>query len=111
MQHESALTGSPDLVLPLVRSIGREIAERRQALESLESRRDELDGGRELWLIDAECSAHRRGIRHAREELRRLGCSLIGTEPLTIRISCDCEEGKRSFLWSVERDDVRVPGV
>jgi hypothetical protein len=44
-----------------------------------------------MWL--AEAAAHKRGLRLAREELEKLGCSVVGMEPLTFRIP-----GR--WLWS-----------
>jgi len=91
-------------LLPLLASIGREIQERTQSLADLEaaieraSERPGLDPHRMHALV-AEAAAHRMGIRLARAELERLGCSVVGTEPLTFRIPGRIGDTRRSFFW------------
>ena len=96
-------------LLPLLGAIGREIQERTEALDRLEKdiarlsaipyvdTQDQLS--RELQGKLAEASAHRRGLRLAKQELDRLGCSVVGTEPLTIRIPGRVGEALHSFVW------------
>jgi len=91
-------------LMPLLRSITREIEERRAELEDLESRieRTEADVPVDRDLLRAltsEASIHRRELRAAETELERLGCSVVGTEPLTIRIPTRSRSGDRSLLW------------
>jgi len=90
-------------LLVLVRSIGRELAERMEAVEALEGallraapRGESSDAFR---LASADAATHCRAIRHARDELERLGGSIVGESPLTLRIRV--EEGGRSesLLW------------
>ncbi len=91
-------------LLPLLGAIGVEIRERAEALERLEKRlellnsRPHSDSG-EIRELVAQAAAHRRGVRLARKELDRLGCSVVGTEPLTIRIPGRVGEARRSFVW------------
>ena len=96
-------------LLPLLGAIGREIQERAAALARLErqiealtatpySDSDETLSG-VLHSKLAEASAHRRGLRLARQELERLGCSVVGTEPLTFRIPGRVGEANHSFVW------------
>ena len=91
-------------ILPLLESIGREITERSLALAHLETEittlesEDPVDDDRMHGLV-AEASAHRRGLRLAKAELERLGCSVVGTTPLTFRIPGRIGTRDRSFVW------------
>ena len=104
MKHKLYDRRSARELLPLLGAIGRELQERREALERLEARLERLkqephsdpDEVRELV---AETASHRLGLRLARNELDRLGCSVVGTEPLTIRIPGRVGEARRSFVW------------
>jgi len=91
-------------LLPLLDSIGFEIEERSRRLATLEREIELLSSGepfeREALLErQAEIATHRRGVRLARAELERLGCSLVGTEPLTFRIPGADGLRRRSFVW------------
>ncbi len=91
-------------LLPLLGSIGREIEERTVSLAKIEARIEALSDRPnpdrdEMHNLIAEASAHRRGIRLCRQELERLGCSVVGTEPLTFRIPGRVGEAKHSFVW------------
>jgi hypothetical protein len=91
-------------LLPLLGSIGREIEERTAALEEIEARIESLSEAFstkrvDLQILIAEAAAHRRGIRLARKELERLGCSVVGTTPLTFRIPGRVGEANHSFVW------------
>ena len=91
-------------LLPLLASIGRELEERTTALEEIETRIDSLSEKASTQRVDiqilvAEAAAHRRGVRLAREELERLGCSVVGTTPLTFRIPGRVGEANHSFVW------------
>ena len=90
-------------LLPLLASIGREIDERSQQLESVLSKLESLgtkdsDKSHARPLI-AEAANHRRELRHAREELSRLGCSVVGTTPLTFCIPGKEGPNSRSVVW------------
>lgn len=89
-------------LLPLLGAIGREIEERSQALNALEERIAALEAHpttQELQRTVAEAAEHRRGIRLAKRELERLGCSVLGTAPLTFRIPGRVGEALQSFVW------------
>ena len=91
-------------LLPLLASIGREIEERTVALEVLETRIESATAkahknSEQVHALVADAAAQRRGIRQARAELERLGCSVLGTEPLTFRIPGRVGEAKKSFVW------------
>jgi hypothetical protein len=88
---------------PLLDSIVHEIEERTALLESIEA---DLAEFRESPFLEqnesslrAEAASQRRELRHCREELERLGCSVVGTSPMTIRIPT--HEGSRhlSRVW------------
>ncbi|MCZ6597800.1 MAG: DUF2203 family protein [Planctomycetota bacterium] len=93
-------------LVPFLDSITREILERSAALERLEARIAELESrsrGRaeenDLFDLVADAALHRRELRYAKKELDRLGCSIVGTEPLTIRIPGRQGASRRSFVW------------
>ena len=90
-------------LLPLLNSITREIQERQEKLDKLEDRIASLSGNPRntsdhLDLI-AEAATHRRELRHAKEELLKLGCSIVGTAPITIRIPGQRGSERRSFVY------------
>jgi hypothetical protein len=87
-------------LLPLLGAIGREIQERSERLAVLEAEIEAASSCFDEELLHqrvAEAAAHRRGLRLAKAELERLGCSVVGMAPLTIRIRD--ERSKRSFVW------------
>ncbi len=91
-------------LLPLLESIGKEIRERSLKLTAIELRLEELEGlpsadENEIHLHVAEASQHRRALRLAKQELERLGCSVVGTAPLTFRIRGEEGTQKTSFVW------------
>ena len=106
MKHKTYNRRHATQLLPLLGAIGREIQERSHTLaaleeriEQLESRDHEKHGNEELQRLVAEAATHRRGIRLAKRELDRLGCSVVGTAPLTFRIPGRVGEAKHSFVW------------
>jgi hypothetical protein len=77
-------------LLPLLDAIALEIAERRRALRRLEraraaARRTSARANHRESLV-ADIAVHRRELRHALEEVRRLGCTVVGLDPPTFRI-------------------------
>ena len=77
-------------MLPLLNAIGRELRERGDRLKELESAMERHALARDkqgLRLAAAEAAESYRAVRHAREELVRLGVELIGSEPPTLRVS------------------------
>ena len=94
---------------PLLDSISREIEERSLALEALEGRIHELKNSPfyagELRALEAEVAAHRREMRLCHDELERLGCTVLGTTPITIRIPTLVGKKRRSLVWQHVADD------
>jgi chromosome segregation ATPase len=91
-------------LIPLLRSITRELEERRAEIERLEAHRDRTEADVPvdqdlLRSLAAEIAVHRRELRAAESELERLGCSVVGTTPLTIRIPTGSRRGSRSLIW------------
>jgi len=91
-------------ILPLLESIGREISERTEELNTIEAEIERLSGevvyGHDrMHRLVAEAAAHRRGLRQAKSELEQLGCSVVGTTPLTFRIPGRIGRTNRSFVW------------
>jgi hypothetical protein len=79
-------------LVPLLRSITREMRERTHAIEHLEAKlRDALrkppgtdpDG---LAQVQAELATQKRELRHTRKDLERLGCVLDESHPLRVLI-------------------------
>ena len=92
----------------LLRSIGREMQERRGALNLLEHRMEMLaeepcPDRDEVNNLVAEIATHRRELRQVEKELKILGCFVVGTEPLTIRIPGRIGDARHSFVWQQER--------
>ena len=92
---------SPTHLLPLLRSIGREIVERAEALAELEERVrtfskkvHQAEIAREI----ASIAEHKRSLRYAHEELEQLGCSIAELNPLTFRIGTDEDA---DLLWTL----------
>lgn len=94
---------------PLLDSISREIEARTEALEALETRIHELRNSPfysdEPVRLEAEMAVHRRELRHCRQELERLGCTVLGTSPLTVRIPTQVGKKRESLLWQHVTDD------
>ena len=93
---------------PLLRSIAREMQERTRALNLLEHRMEMLAADPypdrdETNNLVAEIATHKRELRQAEKELRNLGCSVVGTEPLAIRIPGRIGNTRRSFVWQQGR--------
>jgi len=91
-------------MLPLLAAISGEITDRNKALEILDIEIEALRSmtspdGEALRHAVAETATHRRELRQAKRELERLGCSVVGTEPLTLRIPGRVGEARHSFVW------------
>ncbi len=89
---------------PLLRSIAREFAERTRSVRGLEGRMAELcqtprPDRDELRRVAAEAAAHYRGLRLARREIEGLGCSVVGTAPLTVCVPTRVAGNKKSLLF------------
>ena len=101
-RHARALT-------PLLDSISREIEERAILLETLEERIQELKNSpfyaADLRQLEAEAATQRRELRQCHSELERLGCTVLGTTPITIRIPTLVGKQRRSVVWQHVADD------
>jgi len=91
-------------LLSLLASISRELDERGEAIAALETRLEDLvtrmdADPSEIRSLVAELSLHRREVRACHRELERLGCSVVGTTPLTIRIPTRTGKTRRSLVW------------
>lgn len=90
-------------LLPLLRSISSEIQERTNDLERIEALLARADAGKPIRAdvrdLTAAAATNRREIRIARQEVERLGCSIVGTAPVTIRIPGQHGEERRSFVY------------
>ncbi len=72
-------------MMPLLRSIGREIKERSRAIRELEARRAAA-GDAFAGSLDAQLSSHRLALRRVNKELERLGLSVDESNPPRILI-------------------------
>ena len=85
---------------PLLASIGREIAERSDALARLLVRRErEALAPAARAVLDAECATHRRELRLAHVELSRLGCQVVGSHPLVFRVDAGADGEDSVRFW------------
>jgi len=92
-------------LIPLLRSIARELAERRVRLEDLEAELDLVCDDERARLLLADRSVQRRELRHVLSEVLQLGCTILGTRPLTFRIPVESGSRPRSLVVQV-----REPG-
>ena len=109
MRHHPYEATAAKALLPLLDSIRRELEERGETLARIEERIDSLAHGpcsreAEQRFLLAEASAERRELRRCHRELERLGCSVLGTKPLTIRIPTVEGATKKSLVWQHGRD-------
>ncbi len=103
MKHYPYDPAHADALAPLLDSIGHELEERGAQLTAIEARIEPLRAsGRttdELRGLEGEAAVQRRELRHCRDELEQLGCSVVGTTPLTIRIPTRVGDARRSRVW------------
>ncbi len=109
MIHRPYEPADAEALAPLLDSIGRELEQRSTRLLEIEARQDQLRTSRaprngrrqaaELRQLEGEVSLHRRELRRCREELEGLGCSVVGTTPLTVRIPTSVGGAPRSQVW------------
>lgn len=102
MKHDPYDPAQAEALAPLLDSIGRELEERGARLAEIEARLGKPQGlgaTQELRHLETEASAQRRELRHCRGELEGLGCSVVGTTPLTIRIPTRVGNARRSLVW------------
>lgn len=101
-----------EALLPLLDSILREIEDRAKSLSVLEHRResgsDPDESPASLHMI-ADIANHKRELRHARQELEQLGCSLEDCGTLGVRIPAT---GDGWFVWQPGHDlQVEMPSA
>ena len=94
MNSQTNARGSAAGLLPMLRSIGREMKERNRAIEALDARLAALattaDAHRdEINSIESELSSHRRELRRVEKELKQLGCDIDESNPLRILVPSD----------------------
>lgn len=100
MIHKSFDRHDAERLLPLVRSIGREIEERTHTAAELVERLTKLSSDSqerrdEVNRLESELSTARRELRRAEKELERLGCALDGDHPLRVLFPGSGE----TFAW------------
>ena len=99
-----------DGLIPLLRSIQREVRERREEILRLESSSRVLKRRAKkhprLASIEAELMTHRRELRMTERELQRLGCALDGERPFRVLIPGDDGAIEHGFTWDL--GDTRV---
>jgi len=95
-------------LLPLLRSIAREVRERRSEIQRLEALREELDYASltspegfaaTLQDLDNELRLHQRCLDLAICELYALGLEVPSVEPLTVHIPGTSNGSKVVFYW------------
>jgi Uncharacterized conserved protein (DUF2203) len=97
-------------LLPILRSIAREIGERTRAIEGLEESLEPSAHARSARAprdLGAELAHHRRELRFAKQELARFGCTLIENCPLRILIPGEDGELESGFTWTPAEDRLR----
>lgn len=94
-------------LVPILRSIMLEIAERTAAIEMLEARLETLSapqfaktGAHERREIQAELATHRRELRLANQELPRIGCARDDDHPARILIRGESGDIHDGFAWN-----------
>ena len=95
-------------LVPLLRSITREIEDRTQAIDALEHSATvaQATAGavgretRERPARQAELAGQRRELRLAKQELARLGCALDEDHPLRVLIPGEHGGMEAGFAWS-----------
>jgi len=100
----SAVAAKARVLVPLLESIAREVAERDRVLDRIERALAELEKARlgasalAVRLI-ADAAVQRRELRHASAELQRLGCVLIHRRPPTIYVTGEKAGNGALWLW------------
>ena len=81
-------------LMPLLRSIGREMRERTRAIDSLEERLTASSNSRNvdgdvIATLEPQLATHKRELRRIESELAQLGCNLDADHPLRILIPAE----------------------
>ena len=100
-----------DRLIPLLRSVQREVREREDQVRGLRVRMSNLPrtaaAKDELRDLQAELAVHKREIRLARKELGRLGCAIDEERPERVLIPGADGDLARGFAWSFGEGHVR----
>ena len=99
MEHATYDRTEAARLLPLLNTIVEEILDRLTAVTILEARLDSTSVGREtaaetLELV-AERATQQRELSRSIEELKQLGVSVVGNDPLTLRLRARRSAGAR----------------
>lgn len=106
MQAQKYAVQDAERLMPLLRSIRRELRERNLRSAELEARLERLCEAKpkrehQIRLVESELSLHRRELRRLERELGELGCKLDEDRPLRIlipsqegQLACDGELSK-----------------
>lgn len=101
-------------LIPILRSITREIRERTRGIDDLESRLNSASAqagqdGRSIdpFEIQPALANHRRQLRLAKQELARLGCILDEDHPLRILIPGEDGTISGGFAWDAVDDSLQ----
>lgn len=101
-----SLSSEPSKLLPVLRSIARELRQRKAQIVTLEALRSAFTKspkihGSDLANTDAELSIQRRELRRVEKELELLGCRVEEGEPL--RIALPGEGRTYTFSWELDQ--------
>lgn len=107
-----------DRLIPLLRSVQREIRERADSIRSLRIRMADLarqrngkrQDIRELTRLQAELANHKREMRLAMKELERLGCAIDEQRPERVLIPGADGELTTGYAWSFGEGHVVAAG-
>jgi hypothetical protein len=115
MERRTYALQDVERIVPLLRSIGREIKARRRAADEMQQHLDALrtgavvpDGPSPTRSLEAQIAVHRREVRSAEVELERLGCRLDDEHPL--RILIPSPNGEWAFDGHLEDTRFFAPG-
>ena len=93
----------PLCLVPLLRSIMREVCERSTAIAQIETHLEKLSRPRkmspEFYDLRGRLATHRRELRLARKELSRLGCVLDESNPMGVRIPGNSGDLIHGYTW------------
>ena len=105
METKTQNPTNAERLVPLLRSIAREVKERTEAIQFLEARVESFQKSphihaEDLRLTEATLAIERRELRHVHEELGRLGCELDEDNPQRILVA---GEGQAfTFTWQLD---------
>lgn len=103
-----------DQLIPLLRSVQREIRERADEIRGLRVRLTNLTRGQgdveATRALQAELANHKREIRLARKELERLGCAIDEERPERVLIPGVGGDLAAGFAWSFGEGHVQSSG-